>query len=906
MKCGHAGPRFGAADLGVAEGNLLSVQHLITRESADGDRGGGWPLVGRERELSELVAAVVAGRGAVVSGPAGAGKTTLAVRSLRVAKDRGMALVRIAATRTSRGLPFGTLAPFLLPDPLNNRVARETPGQSLRRYARAVVTAAGGRRLIVFADDAHLLDEESATLVHQLALTRAATVVAAVRAGAPVPDAVVALWKDGLADRIEVRPLDEAAVEELLVAVLGGPVDAASARHLMSRCLGTPMVLRELVTGALETGALVDAGGVWGLRREPQPTGRLAELVALRPGDLSAPERAAAELLALGEPLGQAILGELADPASVAALEDKGVITSRLAGLRVQLSLAHPIYGDVVRASISALRRHALARSLAEAIEATGARRREDLLQLASWRFAGGGGSAGLFAAGAMAARARHDHPLTERLARAAVQDGGGFQARFLAAEAAYLQGRPQQAEQELAALGADAAGDAERARVALARFDNAYYLQGRADLRLIDDAVGAMTDPSWRAELLARRFSAISMSRGPRAAVAARSALPQRLGPAPLIVAHAALAHSLVRLGRLDEALELARHAPADGAPPEPGPPWELNPFLAHVGALVYAGRLGEAEALLTAADDQLPGPPAAARLFTAASFAVLHLEQGRPMSAFRRASEYYALLRQGRATPMTALAHAAVAQALALTGRAGRAAEVLAAHDALHLPAVPVDEIEILRARAWTAAAAGNLPAARSQLEAAADLGEEVGDLVGATSALHDLARLGRADHVCARLSALASEVDGELVSARAAYANAVAAQDPARLETVSRAFEDMGAMLYAAEASAEGAVALRRAGKSRQATAAERLAARLLARCEGAATPAVRSLTARANLTPGELDIALQAAAGHANKQIASDMHLSVRTVESHLLRVYEKLGISRRHELPNALV
>jgi DNA-binding CsgD family transcriptional regulator len=55
----------------------------------------------------------------------------------------------------------------------------------------------------------------------------------------------------------------------------------------------------------------------------------------------------------------------------------------------------------------------------------------------------------------------------------------------------------------------------------------------------------------------------------------------------------------------------------------------------------------------------------------------------------------------------------------------------------------------------------------------------------------------------------------------------------------------------------------------------------------------------------LTPGELDTAVQAAAGRSNKQIASDMHLSVRTVESHLQRVYEKLGVSGRRELADAL-
>ena len=46
-------------------------------------------------------------------------------------------------------------------------------------------------------------------------------------------------------------------------------------------------------------------------------------------------------------------------------------------------------------------------------------------------------------------------------------------------------------------------------------------------------------------------------------------------------------------------------------------------------------------------------------------------------------------------------------------------------------------------------------------------------------------------------------------------------------------------------------------------------------------------------------------MQAAAGRTNKQIARDMHLSVRTVESHLQRAYEKLGVSGRHELAEAL-
>ena len=172
-------------------------------------------------------------------------------------------------------------------------------------------------------------------------------------------------------------------------------------------------------------------------------------------------------------------------------------------------------------------------------------------------------------------------------------------------------------------------------------------------------------------------------------------------------------------------------------------------------------------------------------------------------------------------------------------------------------------------------------------------------------ASGALQGLARLGRAGHVAARLTALAEEIDGDLAPARAAYANAVAAADSTALDQVAGEFENLGANLYAAEARAEAAVLLRRAGLTRQTAAAEQKAARLLARCEGAATPPLRTMTGRVRLTPAELDTAVQAAVGRTNKQIAGDMQLSVRTVESHLQRAYEKLGVSGRHELADAL-
>ena len=240
-----------------------------------------------------------------------------------------------------------------------------------------------------------------------------------------------------------------------------------------------------------------------------------------------------------------------------------------------------------------------------------------------------------------------------------------------------------------------------------------------------------------------------MGFSGGPQAPVKAGQALLQRPGSGPLTAAHVVVCYGLVRLGRLDEAVKLLSPILESKAMPTAGEPWEK--WALHgiaVSALIYAGRLGEAEEALTRAWGLVVDQPTAEpRSYIAHWLAAVHLEQGRVASAFRRAAESYTLSQQlGRAVRSRRPCGIA-AQALALAGQAGRAAETLAALDALGLPANLYNETDLLQARAWAAVAAGDLPAARDQLEAAACLGEQIGDLIGATSALHGLARLGRA---------------------------------------------------------------------------------------------------------------------------------------------------------------
>jgi DNA-binding CsgD family transcriptional regulator len=287
------------------------------------------------------------------------------------------------------------------------------------------------------------------------------------------------------------------------------------------------------------------------------------------------------------------------------------------------------------------------------------------------------------------------------------------------------------------------------------------------------------------------------------------------------------------------------------------------------------------------------------------ALSLGALRLEQGRVQSAFLQATSSAALFLELGLPVSARLSYALSALSLALAGVAGKATETLAELDALSLPTDMEYECEVLQARAWAAAAGGDMATARQHLEAAVELGVQVGDLVGATRALHGLARVGRARQAADQLGQLAGQVDGEMTAARRAYTTAAAAKDSAALQAAAAGFEDLGANLYAAEALGEAAVQLRRDGSSREAAATQQRAARLLARCESAVTPFVRAIGARAQLTPAELDTALQAATGSSDKQIAEMMHLSVRTVENRLHRAYQKLGLSHRRELAEAL-
>ncbi len=154
-----------------------------------------WVTAPPEPALELVEAGVRERAGAVLIGPAGVGKTTLArTAAARLGSQFGR-VDWVTGTAPMAAVPFAAFSDVIdVPDAGKTaevlRLARETLGD--------------GRLLIV--DDAHLLDKLSAALVYQLAVSGAAKVIVTVTANGPVAEEISALWKDDVLARIDLQP----------------------------------------------------------------------------------------------------------------------------------------------------------------------------------------------------------------------------------------------------------------------------------------------------------------------------------------------------------------------------------------------------------------------------------------------------------------------------------------------------------------------------------------------------------------------------------------------------------------------------------------------------------------------------------------------------------------------------
>ena len=837
-----------------------------------------WPLTGREDELAfaRRAAADPEVCGILLTGRAGVGKTRLAKAVLAELAAGGAKTHWVRAMSSASTIPLGAFA-HLLPGTAENPDDR---AQRLNRVAAHLARAAEGRRLVIGVDDAHLLDTLTATLVHQLAATATAFVVVTAPHGVSVPDPVFALWKDRVAERLDIRELTRPQTTDLVTKALGGRLEDGAEHRLWHLALGNPLFLRELVQGGLDAGSLIQRDGVWRWNGALTATPRLVELIETRTDRVDADERTLLELLAFGEPLGSEPLVRLGASRVLGSTERAGLVVSERSGRRVHVRLAHPLYAEVIRRRTSPLRQREVYRILARTLDLTGARRQEDKPRLVRWRLAAGLPTDPHLVQAAAEAVLRTDFGQAEQLAADAVQLGGGFGAKYLLARIRIAAGRHTEADALLAELAGDAVSGEQRARVVAARADNLAFGLGerRKAVALLDSVSDVDSDDlaTVHAELLTDPRKALNVL-GP--------VLDRNRQGETRLAALTVAAEALVQSGRSQACLSAVGEGLAI-ADRTPGARARLE--LSRIVALAAAGRLEEAEDLAgdgyREAVQHRWGPATAG---AAAGLGTVALGYGNLRAAIRWLREAWTFAAHDRPFAFRPPLLEALVRALAMTGQADAAEKLL-------------DDASP-GCRAWIAAARGELTRATELAAQAADLALADGRSLAAATASHDLVRFGAPGEAVPRLESV--EPDGALVPLYLAHARA--AGDATALSAVATGFADLGARLLAAEAAVQAARAYRTDGKLGSATTFAQRARAWLGSCEDARTPPLELLEMPLDLTVRELEIARLVATGLTSRAVADRLVVSVRTVDNVLHGVYAKLGISGRRELASVV-
>jgi DNA-binding NarL/FixJ family response regulator/chromosome segregation and condensation protein ScpB len=866
-----------------------------------------WPFVGRDEEL-DLVDATLRERascGVVVSGAAGVGKTRLARELLAAGTSAGTATAWVQGTSAAASIPLGAFVALM---PSGAEASDRL--HLFRLCADALRERAAGGRVLLGVDDAHLLDAASAALVLHLATSAPVLVVATVRTGEPCPDSIVALWKDAGALRLELQQLSEEQTVALVTAALGGEVEPAVLRWVFTVSEGNVLYLRELVTGALAAGALEQVNGRWQLRTRPRASPALADLISARLTGLAADELEMVQLLALGEPLELNAIARLDGTTALLRLEERGLATvavARGSGTGGEARLSHPLYGEVVRGTTPALRAARLRVRLAETVQAGGMPGPGDALRVATWLDdAGATIDPALLLTAARQANAASDPDLAERLASRAGATGG-VEAALVLARAHALRRRFAEAEELLAGL------QGELVTPGLA----ADYLAERAlmvlhlGLRRTGDALGLLTrardwfaGPGWVRQVEAIELEVRASDTGGEAAAVIEAAerVLQRDDLIPQVRRRASIAYafSLHQVGRTADARAVSqRLRPAvplrDDDDVRAFVPWPLVCLDSGYDWAAAEAWLGEAERATRRGGDPLTRGQI---LSFQAAYA---LWRGRPVTAARLMRQAIPFLLRRDPQRRLPLAWLYLQMSAAMRGDLGAAREAEAQYRAsVAGAAVPYLEAQEARARAALAAAEGRTSdAARTLLSAAASEPIPVhrGYLL-----YHALRADAEPKTIAPVLQAAAASCDAPLIGAFAQQASALAAGDGAALADAAQALAEIGAWLWAAESAAQAAAAHAKAGRDDSARRALALSSRLQDRCEDVRSPILAAIQlAPAELTRREREVAQFAAQGATNAEIAQQLVLSVRTVESYLYRAMSKLGTSSRREL-----
>ncbi|MFD5751126.1 LuxR C-terminal-related transcriptional regulator [Streptomyces sp. NPDC127033] len=856
-----------------------------------------WPTAARESALHIIERALGTSRGVILTGEWGVGKSRLLHAALdRAAADGARVLWASGAVPTSSE---GSLSDQLR----DSRLAK--PGE----WAAEPV--------VIGLDDAHLLDPVDAASLYAFVRADRVRLVASAMAGVDVPAGVSRLWVERLAERLELPLFTRAEVATVLQARLGGQTSVDCLERLWSATRGNALLLRELTDAAMAEGGLVQKGGIWNWRGElpADPAGRLGALIQLRLNGLRADERELLQLVSLAEPL-EADIAAVAGLARAAeSLNRSGMVVTERSGLRLRLRLAYPLYSAVILRAMPELVGRRLRRQLADAIEATGMRRSGDVPRMVRLRLeAGQIPVVGDLSAAAESALSQHDYEKAEELARLALPRSDAADTatgvRLVLGQALEGQGRHLEAEDVLSDGPTRPADDEE---VIVVRAVNLAFGLGRLPeaIGIVEHGLAHAGDPdrsSLRGArcllgLLDDRFADVAGAGG--ALDGAPGRVPRHAG-----LVGAPVAFACVESGDPEQAWRaLSRESPdASRCPERHRLTGGATEWVRGYAALRAVGPV-EAAAQLDGMrwwDEGVPRD----RIRISLLRARVHRARGNSAAAVEELRRAGALGAPPDWLTTRTWTLAQLAAALAEAGEHAEAVRALVEVRSLGSQRVlyPLARDGTALEMARVSAHVGDRVSAVRQALAVAASAAAAGRRAQSVDALNLAARLGAADEAAGLLPDT-SALSG-LTALQAHHVRALARWDGDDLDDIAERYAVLGFRPLAAETAAQSARSHRAQGNHRRCRAARVLCQNLLTAFDGTLPPwagdeLLTSPGPAAPLTVREREVAALVAAGQSNQEVADRLCVSVRTVENHLHRTYDKLGITARSELAGRL-
>jgi DNA-binding CsgD family transcriptional regulator/energy-coupling factor transporter ATP-binding protein EcfA2 len=863
------------------------------------ERGSGWPLVARDDEVRQALAALdddAEFQGVALVGDSGVGKSTLA-RTLATTVESGGRTVRyVLGTQTGRAVPLGAFYRSVTVD------APREPAAMLAAAHRALERE---ENLVVVVDDAQLLDPLSSTLVYQLAASGGARLIVTIRSGKDAPDAVTALWKERLLLSLRVEAFTREQTGELARAVLGGAVETRLINELHDRTAGSPLLLRGLLSAGRESGVLVRTQDGWQLRGALRADRQLHDLLEFRLGSFAPEELEAVEVLAAAEVLDWEILRGLCDADAVVSLERSGVIQLVADGSQAVARLYHPLLGETAMQRAGVVRSRQLngmlAQHLRKHLQAEGQRSRppdvRTRIQLAQFMTRSDlAPDLDVIIDAAASAMIMLNIVLAEELARFAFDRGAGLAAAVVLAEAMGWQGRGDEVEAVLGAFDPDGADELLTARWGCVRAMNLFFNCGQVEqarqvLANVTDRINSEATVSYVAavEVLLTCFSGDIPTTIETGLALCASDLPLATVWAAVPTCWAlALAGRFGDVHRVAEAGLRAAALAQTGGLPRIGLAEVMA--LTAIGDYPAADRARERHATgVLEADDAMRG--------------LVHLARGALSSACAAFHDSMLAMSGGFTSVWSMPVAAWWAQAEGARGDGEAAAAALRRAEDAYGPHLAVFLPELELARAWERAAVGQTPAAQTHVVRAAQIAQQSGMSAVEMAALHTAVRFGDRSQT-ERLAELAKTLNTPLAEAVAAHARGLADHDGDLLDAAANRFADLGAMAFAADAAAQGAYEdARKRDRGKEVASSAR--AHALASQGEIRTPAVAAAARPLPITDREREIAMLVVAGLSNREVADRLFVSVRTVEGHLYRIFAKLGIDARDQLIHLL-